>query len=56
LNNYEQTLIDFSLDVPEYFNFGVNIIDTWAKKDRNKLANDLGEPEGRREKYGIPDL
>jgi acetyl-CoA synthetase len=31
VNNYEQTVRNFSVDVPEYFNFGFDIIDTWAK-------------------------
>ncbi len=45
LTDYETTCRDFSIDVPEYFNFGFDVVDRWAEKDRNKLAIDLGKPE-----------
>mgnify|MGYP001580078508 CR=1 FL=1 len=45
LTDYEMTCRDFSIDGPEYFNFGFDIVDRWDKKDSNKLALILGEPE-----------
>ncbi len=38
MENYEETYKDFQLTVPEFYNFGFEVIDKWALKDRNKLA------------------
>ena len=35
--DYDDTRRNFKLDVPEYFNFGFDVIDRWAE-DRTKLA------------------
>ena len=35
--DYEEARRNFKLDVPEYFNFGFDVIDKWAE-DRTKLA------------------
>ena len=32
----ELDLTSFPVKVPEYFNFAYDVIDRWAKKDRNK--------------------
>ena len=37
MTDYEKFYGDFRLDVPEYYNFGFDVIDKWAK-DRTKLA------------------
>jgi acetyl-CoA synthetase len=34
---YEQLYREFKLEIPEYYNFGFDVIDNWAK-DRTKLA------------------
>lgn len=43
----ELDLTSFPVKAPEYFNFAYDIIDRWAKKDRNKLcmiwANQFGQ-------------
>jgi len=36
--DYEETYQNFSIEVPEFYNFGFDVIDALAKKDRNKLA------------------
>jgi acetyl-CoA synthetase len=36
--DYEETYQHFSIEVPEFYNFGFDVIDALAKKDRNKLA------------------
>ena len=36
--DYEETCSTFSIPVPEYYNFGFDVVDAWAKQDRNKLA------------------
>ena len=41
---------------PEYFNFGFDIIDAWANKDRNKLAMIWVDQEGKEKKYTFWDL
>ena len=38
MTDYEELCSNFSIDVPEFFNFGFDVIDTWAKIDRNKKA------------------
>ena len=38
MTDYEETYSTFSIPVPEYYNFGFDVVDAWAKKDRNKLA------------------
>jgi len=43
--DYEETRRDFSLEVPEYFNFGFDVVDKWAK-DRTKLAFVIVDEEG----------
>lgn len=35
--DYEATVTEFSLEIPEYFNFGFDVIDRWAE-DHTKLA------------------
>ena len=35
--NYEESYLSFSLDVPEHFNFGFDVVDRWAQ-DPTKLA------------------
>ena len=56
-NNYERMLSTFRLEVPEFFNAGVDIVDRWAEQDPNKLAllavDDTGELAG---KYRFSDL
>ena len=37
MEDYEATRHSFHLDVPEYFNFGLDVIDRWAE-DHTKLA------------------
>src|SRR5579883_1062416 len=37
MTDYEQERRDFHLDVPEYFNFAVDVVDRWAE-DRNRVG------------------
>ena len=48
--DYEETYSTFSIPVPEYYNFGFDVVDAWAKQDRNKLAMIWTNQEGE-EKY-----
>ncbi len=56
LTDYDEAFRTFSIDVPEYFNFGYDVIDAWAKKDRNKLAMIWVNQEGDEKKYTFRDL
>ncbi|MDR1117220.1 MAG: AMP-binding protein [Oscillospiraceae bacterium] len=37
-NSYEDLKENFKINVPEYFNFGFDIVDEWARLDANKPA------------------
>jgi len=37
-SSYEDFYQNYKVDIPEQFNFGFDIVDGWAKKDKNKLA------------------
>lgn len=50
MTDYEETYSTYSIPVPEYYNFGFDVVDAWAKKDRNKLAMIWTNQEGK-EKY-----
>jgi Acyl-coenzyme A synthetases/AMP-(fatty) acid ligases len=54
--HYEDAYAHFSLHVPEYFNFGFDVIDEWARKDRNKLAMIWTNQKGEEKKYTFWDL
>ncbi len=54
--SYEEMKKSFSIEVPEYFNFGFDVIDSWAKKDRNKLAMIWVDQKGEEKKYSFLDL
>ena len=45
MQDYEEARRSFSLDVPEYFNFGFDIVDKWAE-DHTKLALISVDPSG----------
>ncbi len=51
MTDYEKTRKEFGLEVPEYFNFGFDVVDRWAE-DRTKLALAVaGEMGETLEKY-----
>jgi acetyl-CoA synthetase len=54
--SYEDLCANFTIDVPEYYNFGFDVIDAWAKKDRNKLAMIWTDQKGNEKKYTFFDL
>jgi len=54
--DYDSTRQQFKIDVPEYYNFGFDVIDAWAKKDRNKLAMIWVNQKGDVKKYSFLDL
>ena len=54
--SYEDLCANFTIDVPEFYNFGFDVIDAWAKKDRNKLAMIWTDQKGNEKKYTFFDL
>ena len=54
--DYDAMYRDFKIDVPEYFNFGFDVIDAWAKKDRNKIAMLWLNQQGEEKKFTFWDL
>ena len=56
MEDYDATYRDFRIDVPEYLNFGFDVIDAWAKKDRNKLAMIWTNQKGEEKKFTFWDL
>ena len=44
--DYETTRREFTLEAPEYFNFGFDVVDRWAE-DRTKLALISLDPTGQ---------
>jgi len=53
---YDETYRNFHIEVPEYFNFGFDVIDAWAHKDRNKLAMIWVNQQGEEKKFTFYDL
>ncbi|MGC9436128.1 MAG: AMP-binding protein [Methanomicrobiales archaeon] len=53
---YEETYRNFRITVPEYFNFGFDVIDRWAAKDRNKIAMVWVNQKGEERIYTFRDL
>ncbi|MEN6610857.1 MAG: AMP-binding protein, partial [Methanoregulaceae archaeon] len=54
--DYEEFYRNFSINVPEYFNFGFDVIDAWAEKDRNRLAMVWVDQKGNEKKFTFWDL
>jgi acyl-coenzyme A synthetase/AMP-(fatty) acid ligase len=56
MTDYEKTRKEFELDVPEYFNFGFDVVDRWAE-DRTKLALEIaGEMGEKLDKYTFYEI
>ena len=56
MEDYDAMYREFSIDVPEYFNFGYDVIDDWARRDRNKLAMIWANQDGDEKKYTFRDM
>jgi acetyl-CoA synthetase len=54
--NYDVLCRTFRIDVPRQYNFGFDVIDEWADRDRNKLAMIWVNQEGVEKKYSFRDL
>ncbi len=47
---------EFPLEVPEFFNYGYDIVDEWARRDRNKVAMLWVNQKGEEKRYTFHDL
>jgi acyl-coenzyme A synthetase/AMP-(fatty) acid ligase len=57
MTDYEKTYKTFKLKVPGYFNFGFDVVDKWADKDKNKLALIIANQNGNKaQKITFSDL
>jgi acetyl-CoA synthetase len=56
MGDYDTVYRNFHIDLPEYFNFGFDVIDAWAHKDRNKLAMIWVNQDGVEKKFTFWDL
>ncbi|MHC1626580.1 MAG: AMP-binding protein [Methanoculleaceae archaeon] len=56
IGSYEETYRNFRINVPEYFNFGFDVIDRWAVRDRNRIAMVWLNQKGEERIYTFRDL
>lgn len=56
MQNYDETYRNFRIEVPDYFNFGFDVVDAWARKDRNKLAMVWTNQEGGEKFFTFRDI
>ena len=47
MQDYEKTRAEFRLDVPDRFNYTIDVVDRWAREAPNKLALIAVGPDGR---------
>lgn len=55
-DSYEQFKSEYSVKVPEHFNFAYDIVDGWAKQDKDKPALVWCDDFGHRQRYTFYDL
>ena len=56
MKEYESTYQAFSLTAPEYLNFGFDVVDAWAERDRNKIAMVSTNQQGAEKFFTFRDL
>jgi acetyl-CoA synthetase len=56
MENYEETYRNFRIDVPEYYNFGFDVIDRLGLADRNRLAMIWVNQEGKERTFTFRQL
>ncbi|MDD1716882.1 MAG: AMP-binding protein [Methanoregulaceae archaeon] len=56
MRDYENEYATFRIEVPEFYNFGFDVIDKWADTDRNKLAMIWTNQKGAEKKFTFRDL
>jgi acetyl-CoA synthetase len=56
MREYEEEYATFRIEVPEFYNFGFDVIERWADTDRNKLAMIWTNQQGAEKKFTFRDL
>jgi acetyl-CoA synthetase len=56
MDNYEETCRNFRIEVPEYYNFGFDVIDRLGLADRNRLAMIWVNQEGTEKTFTFRQL
>ncbi len=56
IGDYEETYKTFSIDVPKHYNFAFDVIDAWAKRDRNHLAMIWTNQDSEEKKFTFWDM
>ncbi|ABN07425.1 AMP-dependent synthetase and ligase [Methanocorpusculum labreanum Z] len=56
IGDYEETYKTFAIDVPKHYNFAFDVIDAWAKRDRNHLAMIWTNQDGEEKKFTFWDM
>ena len=46
----------FPVKAPEYYNFGYDVVDEWARRDRNKLAMIWANQRGEEKRFTFHDM
>jgi len=54
--SYEDFMQNYAVNIPSDFNFGFDIIDGWAERDKNKLALLWCDDNGEERRYTFEDL
>ncbi len=54
--SYEDFCANYELNIPEHFNFGYDIVDTWAEKEPNKLALLWTNDQGACKRFTFTDI
>ena len=55
MTNYDEVRATFTLEVPETFNFGFDVVDKWAT-DPQRLAMVWVDEDGSEERYTFADI
>ena len=55
MTDYEQECASFRLAIPEFFNFGFDVVDAWAQ-DPSKLAMLWVDDTGQSMRYTFADI
>lgn len=48
MRSYEESYANFALDVPEHFNFTIDVVEGWAKRDPQRVALVVACPHGEK--------
>lgn len=54
--SYEDFLENYKVNIPDAFNFAVDVVDTWAKTDKDKPALVWCNDEGDERRYSFDDI